>query len=71
LSVITALTATPSDAKCATDGRTVVAGPGIDDLVVVGEAERAAHSITVTLSHREGVGVPGSVTPEGGEPRPG
>jgi hypothetical protein len=48
----------------ATDRRAVVGGPGIDHLVVVGEAERAAHSITVTLSHREGVG---SLTPEGGE----
>jgi hypothetical protein len=54
-----------------TDGRTVVAGSGIDDLVVVGEAERAAHPITVSLSQREGDGAPKSLTPEGGESRPG
>jgi hypothetical protein len=42
--------------SAAPDRDALVGRPGIDDLVVVGQAERAAHPITVSLTRRHGVG---------------
>jgi hypothetical protein len=55
----------------AADRGTVVRGTGIDNLVVVGQTERAAHPVTVTPSRLKRDGAAACLTPGGGGSRPG
>ncbi len=55
----------------AADRGAVVRGTGIDNLVVVGQTERAAHPVTVTLSRLKRDGAAACFTPGGGGFRPG